>query len=709
MSWDLALVVAGHALSFASFAALFVLVAIGRRTSPHRGWVLIAAAGTAVWAAGSVGAAFLVAQPVIIPFLEWPRIAGWLGLMLALMATVAPARAKAYRRLGQLGIGLPGVAIVALTLVAAAGSNIASINTVRTGEAVVLVGMIVFGLALLETLARWMSSRGRTAATYFFLGVGALLAIDLFLYATILLLGRVDVAIYQARGFVSTLAAPLIAIALARQRDWLVDIHISRQVIVNAATLMGVGLYLLAMALTGYAVKELNAAWGPALHITFLAGALLLLASILASESFRPRLNALVSRHFYSAKYDYRREWLRFSEALSIDATNAPIEERLLNAILDSVACRSGALWLRQEDRHGFVVAAARPSEIVYSEDPCEALSALMEQADGPTSLEPAQAATKELEAHKALRRPWAAIPMRHRGELVGFLVLANAVTSNKPDAEDREFLQALCVQAGAHLTEERSAVAIDRARRFESTARQLTYIGHDLKNIVSQFSMVIQNWSRHRTNEAFLTELPQVLGGAVQRMKGLLEGLKAGASVSQSQTESIDVRRCIAELLPLWRARHEHLQVEFDPIEVRVRGRRDHMQSIFDQLVLNAIEASNEEGAVTLKTRLDGTRLLVEIADRGSGINEKSVVTSRFTSGGSSKIGGYGVGLFQVRDYVRRLGGSLAFDSEAGAGTTAKLTLPVEAAMVDRPDAAAETSPATSQAAAPLKVAVSR
>lgn len=686
VNWDFALVVAGHALSFAGFSALFVLVAIGRKASPHRTWVLLASAATALWALASVASAFFVTEPVVIPLLEWPRIAGWLILILALLSAAAPARAASYRRLGILGIGAPLVAVVVLTVASALGGASPTLTKVaHTGEAIAIVTMIVFGLALLETLARWMSARGRAAATNFFLGIGALLAVDLFLYAIVLLLGRVDVAIYEARGFISFLAVPLITIALARQRDWLVDLHISRQVIVNAATLMGVGIYLLAMALAGVAVRQLDTAWGPALHVTFLAGALILLASILSSEGFKPRLTALVSRHFYSAKYDYRREWLRFSAALSAEATTASIEDRVLDAILDSVACARGILWLRLDDDRGFVIAAARPSEILLNEEPCSALTALMQRSDGPTGVDPTTPeALEELRKLGLVRQPWAAIPLRHRGQMTGFLVLSDPLTGRRLDNEDREFLQALGVQAGAHLTEERAAISVDRARRFESAARQLTYIGHDLKNIVSQLSMVLQNWTRHRTNEAFLSELPTVLNASIERMKALLEGLRTNNVGPANDPEDIEIHQCLAGLLPLWRARYGKFQANLTAPSATVRGRRDQLQSVFDQLVCNAIDASDGTGPVTLDVRLDASRLRLTISDCGRGISSKSVVDSRFNTSASQKPGGFGVGLFQIRDYVRRLGGTLSFASIPGAGTTATLLLPVQRSHSD-------------------------
>lgn len=679
MGGDLALVLVSHALSVISFAALFVLVAIGRRPSPHRVPLLLAAGGTAAWAGVTMLAAPFLDHPIINPFVEWVRIAGWIWLTIGLMSAAAPERASAYLRMGIVGLGLPLLAMTVSAGASALGFEFFSSRGTSPIEVGALIALVVFGFGLLETLVRWTSARGRTAAIHFFIALGLLLAIDLFLYATTLLLGRVDAAIYEARGVISAFAPPLVALALARQRDWFIDIHVSRQIVVNAATLVGAGGYLLAMALAGFAVREMNTVWGPMLHITFLAGAAVVLVSVLASDGLRPRLNNWVSRNFFSAKYDYRREWLRFSEALSVDAQQAAVEERLLEAILASVSCRTGGLWLRLEDDDVFAVAAARPSSFLLVEAPVPLLAAQMLAADTPQILKPGSAGSNELEQLGAFHRPWVAVPLRHRARLVGFLVLADHVSARSPDAEDCEFLQALGVQAAGHLAEERSAIALNRTRRFESTARQLTYIGHDLKNIVSQLSLVMQNWSRHRENQAFIDDLPRVLDSSVSRMKGLLEGIKAGPNLVPSADGLVNVRDCVDALLPLWRARYRRLVVDFKPEAVFVRGRIELVQSIFDQLVSNAIDASDGVQEVALRMTLDGDLLRCEIADHGRGISERSVADSHFQTKQSAKPSGYGVGLFQVRDHVRGLGGTLSFESSPDAGTTARLTFPTE------------------------------
>ncbi len=678
MTGDVTLVLIGHGLSFLSFLALFVLVAIGRRPSPFRATILMAAAGTCVWSAFTIATSLLLEQPVMVPLLEWVGIGGWVWLTGRLLSAASPERAAVYVRLSWLGLGLPLGMILLLTFASLAGIAPFSLATINLFEAMALIGMIVFGLVLVETLARWMGAQGRIAARFYFLSIGVLLSVDLFLFATILLLGRIDSAVYEARGLILAFVPPLMAVALARQRDWLVDIHVSRQVVVNAATLLGVGVYLLSMAIAGFAVRELNTSWGPALHVTFLAGSVILLGTIVSSQSLRPNLMSWVSRNFFSAKYDYRQEWLRFSGALSANHGGASVEQRVLDAILSSLSCRSGGLWLVLEGEAGFALAAARPGEAVLRDVDVSALAKHFGSHEAAVALKPGSPSHEELTVPGSFKSLWAGVPIRHRSRLIGILVLAEPMVSRVPDAEDLELLTVLSVQAAGHLAEMQSAAALGRTQRFESTARRLTYIGHDLKNIVSQISLVLQNWSRHGDNPAFIRDLPNVLGSAVVRMKGLLEGLKAGAEGAETVVAPVDLSECILAMVKIWRARHPDVRVDIQLHNVFLLGRYEQIQSIFDQLVSNAIEASGGSGEVLLRAHADDLKVTCEIQDAGTGISELAVSGSRFDTTDSSKVNGFGVGLFQIRDYVRRLGGSLEFFSAPGEGTTARLTFPL-------------------------------
>ena len=60
------------------------------------------------------------------------------------------------------------------------------------------------------------------------------------------------------------------------------------------------------------------------------------------------KLKVFVSKHFFSYRYDYREEWLRFTRTLSAESSAQSVQERAIMALADLVESPGGALWLRR-------------------------------------------------------------------------------------------------------------------------------------------------------------------------------------------------------------------------------------------------------------------------------------------------------------------------------------------------------------------------
>ena len=119
------------------------------------------------------------------------------------------------------------------------------------------------------------------------------------------------------RGLVGLFAVPLLAVAMARNRDWRVDIHVSRTLVLHTAALVASGVFCMSLAAAGLLVRELGGAWGPQFELLTLVGSAVVLVSVMGSRDLRVHLKRFVSRHFYSHRFDYRTEWLRFVETVS--------------------------------------------------------------------------------------------------------------------------------------------------------------------------------------------------------------------------------------------------------------------------------------------------------------------------------------------------------------------------------------------------------
>ena len=79
------------------------------------------------------------------------------------------------------------------------------------------------------------------------------------------------------------IAAPLIAIAAARDRRWAIDIHVSRDVVFHSRTLVVSGVFLLGLAATGEVFRRGGAEWGHVAEVSLIFAGVLAIAVLLTS------------------------------------------------------------------------------------------------------------------------------------------------------------------------------------------------------------------------------------------------------------------------------------------------------------------------------------------------------------------------------------------------------------------------------------------
>lgn len=144
-----------------------------------------------------------------------------------------------------------------------------------------------------------------------------------------------------------------------------------------------------------------------------------------------------------------------------------------------------------------------------------------------------------------------------------------------------------------------------------------------------------------------------------------------------------------LAELLETTRAAH-HAVAEAAgvrllvaaPSPVLVHADPDRLRQVLGNLVSNALRATPSGGSVTLAAGSAGGRVVVRVADTGTGIAPGSLphVFDRFWRADSARgrrTGGSGLGLAIVRQIVTDHGGTIAVTSQLGDGTTFTITLP--------------------------------
>jgi len=109
----------------------------------------------------------------------------------------------------------------------------------------------------------------------------------------------------------------------------------------------------------------------------------------------------------------------------------------------------------------------------------------------------------------------------------------------------------------------------------------------------------------------------------------------------------------------------------------VAVMADRDRLCAVIAHLIDNALEATGDGGRVAVRLSARGGDAIVEVEDNGMGMDAEFVRNELFRPFRTTKDGGFGIGAFESREFVRELGGRMDVDSEQGRGTTIRISLP--------------------------------
>jgi putative PEP-CTERM system histidine kinase len=542
------------------------------------------------------------------------------------------------------------------------------------------VGLAVFGMLLVEQAYRNKNIQERWAIKFACLGIGGMFAYDFYMYTHTMLFREVNPDIWAARGVINALSAPLVALSMARSKSWSSPLSVSRRVMFHSAALFGSAIYLLAMGSAGYYLRFFGGSWGTVMQATFLFGALVLLAGILFSGTFRSWLKVFISKHFYSYNYDYREEWMRFTRTLSEHGPN--LGDRVVQAVAALVESPGGALWQRREPGQYEPVAhweapatgAIEPADSAFCQflETTQWVIDLQEYAQLPDKYE-------GLELPDWLAqypRGWLVVPLMMHTRLFGFVLLQKSRSPVKLNWEVIDLLEIAGSQAASYLAQQDAANALMVARQFESFNRMSTFVVHDLKNLVSQLSLMNANAEKHKDNPEFQRDMLDTVTYSVQKMKLLLQKLSRSASPEQPKPLAID--QVVRQAVALKAAFEPRPQLLVEKSGLQVLADRERLERVLGHLVQNAIEATPKDGTVSIRVAFDGGSVLVEIADTGEGMSEEFIRERLFKPFESTKSAGMGIGVFESREYINELGGSLEVASSPAQGSTFRVNLPL-------------------------------
>jgi len=668
-----------HGIAVAAFLLLGALSLFNWKSSNIGVCLVAASAFTALWAAGRVLGGL---DPAFAGFalpLETLRTGSWI-LFLTVLLKTARQNARAVGTalwLPPTLLGLAGILFGAETVDAVLqydlGPMAVSLPTI-SGHLMLAIG----GLLLVENLFRNAVSEARWGIKYLCLGLGAFFVYDLYLYANGLLFQDLNPRLMDARGLTNAAIVPLIAVSAARNPEWKVDLFVSRRLAFYSATLMASGAYLILMALAGYYLREFGGDWGNILLVVFLFGSGLLLVIILFSGRFRTQVRVFVSKHFFNYRYDYREEWLRFIATMSGKNGAGLLQERAIQAVADIVESPGGLLFLEKGGDQFAVAGRWNMPDLPMAREAADSpFSAFLRERQWIIDFHQMD---RDPEMYDGLqppewldeaRAPWLVVPLCHHDRLMGFLLLQEARARHSLNWEDHDILKTVGGQVASYLAEQSATLSLVEARQFEAFNRRFAFVLHDIKNLVSQLSLMTANAEKHAGNPEFQRDMLLTVRESVTKMKGLLERLH-GTAVSQSG-EGTDIAALLRDIVERRKRAGAAIVLTMAGERLMVRGEAESLASVFEHVIQNAEDAMAEAGTdapVAIDVAERQGKIEVTVTDQGTGMDEDFVRDQLFRPFRSTKTGGYGIGAYESRAIVREAGGEFDVDSAPGRGT---------------------------------------
>ena len=223
---------------------------------------------------------------------------------------------------------------------------------------------------------------------------------------------------------------------------------------------------------------------------------------------------------------------------------------------------------------------------------------------------------------------------------------------------------------------------AMARGERLAAVGNLAAAVDHEIRNPLSAVSMGLQ-----RLRAEFEPAEPEeyrrmvdLVRGEVRRLNTIVEEFLSLARPIQLRPEPVPVAALLDEIRRLVGPQAAQAGIAIEPVIPAslpdIRADRNRIKQVLLNLVLNAIEAMPSGGRLTLGAAASGAGLTLTVADTGSGIPPE-VLPRVFEPYVTTKTRGLGLGLAIARQIVEAHGGRIEVESQAGPGTSFRITLP--------------------------------
>jgi len=427
----------------------------------------------------------------------------------------------------------------------------------------------------------------------------------------------------------------------------------------------------------------------------------LLLVVAVLFHRIKPRTEKAVEQLLFKNRYDYRETLGKFSKAMVTILDLQSLSKRIVETITQTMGVEKASLFLWDEEKGGYSLFESKNIKMTTSTPLLSKNNPLPhylqkigeiiireELVKGANILE-----LNEVIEKMSLLEAEVSIPLISKGQLIGMINLGYKFNKDIYSHEDIELLSTLANQ---------TSVAIENARLYEDLKRSKSYIrradrlaslgtltaglAHEIRNPLVAIKTLTQLLPERLDDEEFRNQFLQIASGEVDRISSLVNELLEFARPSDPKLELEDIDTILDGMILLVSTEMKKKQINIfkdyssnlPPIQVD----REQIKQVFLNILLNAIEATTENGKISVKTRSfmkpgGELYLQIEFNDTGCGIPGE-YIEDIFNPFFTTKSTGSGLGLSISNQIIQDHRGYIDVESQLGKGSSFFINLPI-------------------------------
>ncbi len=428
--------------------------------------------------------------------------------------------------------------------------------------------------------------------------------------------------------------------------------------------------------------------------------ALLFLITILFYR-IKGQTEKAVEHFLFKGRYDYRETLGKFSKAMVSILDLQSLSKNIIETITQTMGVEKASLFLVNEEKGGYSLFESKNIKLTAStsqlpkDDPLprylQKLREIIireEMAKGANIPE-----LNNLIKKMSLLEAEVSIPLIWKGQLIGMINLSHKFNKDIYSDEDIELLNTLANQ---------TAIAIENARLYEDLKRSKSYIrradrlaslgtltaglAHEIRNPLVAIKTLTQLLPDRLDDEEFRDQFLKIASGEVDRISSLVNELLDFARPSDPKLELEEINTILDGMILLVSTEAKKKQINviknYASDLPRVQIDREQIKQVFLNILLNAIQATHENGTITVKTRsftkpAGEPYVQIEFADTGCGIpgeHLEDIFNPFFTT----KSAGSGLGLSISHQIIQDHRGYIVVESQLDEGSSFFINLPV-------------------------------